>query len=405
MRPREPFAGASSDAAAERARLVREATAARERLHALFMQAPAAIAIVEGEEHVFAFANAMYEELVGVRVDDMIGRPAAEVLPTLVEHGFIALLDRVRATGEPFHAQGVPYQPDPARPPVYHNFVYQPIRGGDGAVESILGMAVDVTKQVEAQNEAKGLAAALEARVAERTRELTTANAELRRANDTLESFAYVISHDLKEPVRAIDFHLGAIAEDPEAASEHLARAREANARQRALIQGLLEYSRASFAAVEVGAVDLDALAREGCRGYYEEVARERGAEVRIEALPHVLGHELLLTQLLGNLILNAIRHHPPGPARVHVHAAPKGEGLVDILVDDDGAGFPEDVKRRARDLAEGRPATLKGGFGLAIAHRAAARLGTTLRLEGSPEGGARAAFSLPLGRGGPASP
>ena len=376
----------------ERARLLREAEASRARLHALFLQAPAAIAIVDGPDHVFSFVNTRYLALVGKSEAELLGTPAGEALPHLVSQGFITLLDRVRETGEPYRAEGVPFQREGLPETLYHNFVYQPVRDPAGRVDSIMGLAIDVTAQVKAQAETRQLAAALEARVRERTRELTAVNHELRKANEVLQSFAYVVSHDLKEPVRAIENYLSAAAEegDTEEGRGFLRKALEANRRQHALIQGLLAYSRTSLGAVELEPIDLGRLVAEGCRGYYEATAQERGARVEVGPLPRVKGNEVLLSQLFGNLVLNAIRHNPRPSPRVRVHAAPAAEGHVEILVDDDGPGFPEDVKRRLGDLTGARPSTIKGGFGLAISHLAAERLGGALWLDAAPEGGGR---------------
>ncbi|HWG89934.1 MAG TPA: PAS domain S-box protein [Candidatus Thermoplasmatota archaeon] len=379
---------------ARQAEVLRELETERARLEGLFLQAPAAIAIVEGPHHVFRFVNRRYEELVGVSSSQIVGRAAGEAIPQLREQGFVALLDRVRETGEPFYVEGAPVilPRDGALREIYFNFVYQPVQGDTGEVERILGLAVDVTAQVEAQNKLRDLAATLEERVEDRTRRLRRANEDLLRANEALESFSYVISHDLKEPVRAVEAYLEAALEDygRPSGEEMLRRALEANRRQHALIQGLLAYSRTSASLVDLVPVDLTWVLQEACRGYYEELARERGAAVEVSPLPCVLGHPAILTQLFGNLVLNAVRHNPDGAARVRVSARTTPDGKVEVLIDDNGPGFPPEVKRRINEAEGARPHSIKGGFGLAISHRAAERLGGTLRVSESPEGGGR---------------
>ena len=149
-------------AEAERGRLLtqekrarREADAARADLHSLFMQAPAAICVLRGPEHRFDLANPLYVRLVG---RDVLGRTVAEAFPEVVEQGFVALLDKVYATGEPFFGNGTPitFEAPPA-PPVHLvlNFVYEPFRDADENVAGILVIAFDVTDIVEARAQAE----------------------------------------------------------------------------------------------------------------------------------------------------------------------------------------------------------------------------------------------------------
>ena len=77
-----------------------EAQAERDRQHALFMRAPVAIAILEGPDHRFTFANPAYRASVNGR--DVVNKPLHEALPDVKDQGFDKLLDQVMATGETF---------------------------------------------------------------------------------------------------------------------------------------------------------------------------------------------------------------------------------------------------------------------------------------------------------------
>lgn len=227
----------------------------------------------------------------------------------------------------------------------------------------------------------------------ERARELERRNDELTEANAALEAFGYVVSHDLKEPVRAIANYLDAAQESygTEDGQADLARAADANRRLVRLLNGLLSYARASSLAATPRPLDVrEVLDSDACRAQYDTLLRERRGRLQVEpSLPAVLGDEVILTQLLGNVVLNAVRHNPRPNPMVRVRALPDAPpGRVHLVVEDNGEGFPADVLQRFETLRASRPTTLRSGFGLAISHRAAQRLDGRLWLANGPGGG-----------------
>jgi PAS domain-containing protein len=109
-------------------RCLAEAEAERARLRDLFAQAPGLVAVVRGPEHVFDAVNPAYVRAVGRRdAAELLGRPVPEALPELVEQGYVELLDRVFATGEPFVGDELPVlldrQGDGTREERFFNFV------------------------------------------------------------------------------------------------------------------------------------------------------------------------------------------------------------------------------------------------------------------------------------------
>jgi PAS domain S-box-containing protein len=121
----------------------------RETFFQLFMQAPALIAIVRGPEYVFEFANPPYYEVFAT--DELLGRPVLDVMPEAAEQGFIALLDQVYRTGEPFHGTELLVQLHRrATGQVeerYFDVAYQAFRENDRIV-GIFSFAFDVTERV-----------------------------------------------------------------------------------------------------------------------------------------------------------------------------------------------------------------------------------------------------------------
>jgi PAS domain S-box-containing protein len=184
--------------AAERDSLVAELRTERARLATVFQQAPAFIATLRGPDHVFEMANPVYYQVVGHR--DLLGRPVREALPEAVDQGFLALLDQVYRSGEPFVGNGMRIllerTPGAAPEERFVNFVYQPLVEADGSVSGIMAHGVDVTEQVESQRRSEEQAVEIEtqkeelqlqaARMEEVQVELELSNEELQETNESL---------------------------------------------------------------------------------------------------------------------------------------------------------------------------------------------------------------------------
>ncbi|UYZ63522.1 PAS domain-containing protein [Hymenobacter weizhouensis] len=129
-----------------------EARRQREILYNLFMQAPAVISIGRGPEHRHEFVNPLYEQVFAGR--ELLGRTAAEVIPEAESQGFIALLDHVYQTGEPFVGREVGFTiVDPVTgqgTERFFNVTYLPVRE-NGQIVGISHFSYDVTELVEAR--------------------------------------------------------------------------------------------------------------------------------------------------------------------------------------------------------------------------------------------------------------
>lgn len=139
---------------AERERLLDALRVEQSRLAAVFENAPTFLAVLRGPAHVVARVNDAYLKLVGHR--DIVGRPIKEALPEAAEQGFIALLDEVVATGEPFVGRELPIliqqTPDGPAEQRFLDFVYQPMREVDergvSRISGVVAHGSDVTEQV-----------------------------------------------------------------------------------------------------------------------------------------------------------------------------------------------------------------------------------------------------------------
>ena len=125
----------------------------RDRLHTMFEQAPGFMAMLSGPDHVITLANRAYSELVGHR--EVLGKTVREALPEAARQGFVDLLDRLYASGEAYSGSAVPFSigaseqsPGADR---FVDFVYQPVRDGDGKILGIFVQGADVTDRVAAE--------------------------------------------------------------------------------------------------------------------------------------------------------------------------------------------------------------------------------------------------------------
>ncbi len=261
-------------------------------------------------------------------------------------------------------------------------FSYQ----GEMAVQII---AHDVTARKHAEDELKRYAA------------------ELHRSNEDLQQFAYVASHDLKEPLRTIKSYLGLLQEDyqgrlDELADEFIGFAVDGAARMEQMIESLLEYARVDMREKEFAVMDTEAILDTVLQDLSFRI-EESDAVVTHDALPQVLGDEAQLEQLFQNLISNALKFCADEPPRVHVSAtaAAQGEERREWLfaVRDNGIGIAAEQQARlfgvfqrlhTREEYEGI------GIGLALCKKIVARHGGRIWVESKEGEGATFYFTLP---------
>jgi PAS domain S-box-containing protein len=235
--------------------------------------------------------------------------------------------------------------------------------------------------------------------------EVGRANERLRRINQELEDFTYVVSHDLKEPLRTLEAFSTFLARDygnvlAGEGQEYLKHLIEASRRLRDLIDGLLALSRAGRVigkprefsweeAIEIALGDLSGL------------IQRRQASVQVaRPLPAAAGDPERVVQLLTNLVSNGLKYNSSETPEVVIGSAPAAdEGFVTIFVRDNGIGIDPQYHARVfrifrrlhrREEVEGT------GAGLAICKKIVEAHGGRIWVESTAGQGATFYFTLP---------
>tara|TARA_R110000868_G_scaffold29080_1_gene108307 strand:- start:913 stop:3069 length:2157 start_codon:yes stop_codon:yes gene_type:complete len=197
---------------------------------------------------------------------------------------------------------------------------------------------------------------------------------DLERSNADLEQFAYVASHDLKAPLRAIDNLAGWIEEDAaehmsEDSREHMTMLRGRVVRLEALLEGLLRYARAGRDTSDISWVETGPLVSE----VVEMLGDPDTVHVAIpENMPRMRTSATALQQVFRNLIGNAVKHHDGDEARIRIDCRDLG-ATVEFSVIDDGPGIPERYHDRIFQMFQTlkRRDELEGsGLGLAMVRK-----------------------------------
>ncbi len=124
------------------------------KLTAYFEEAPTPLALLDGPDHIYKFANAVYRNaFAGTK--DLLGSSVAQIFPEAVEQGFVAILDKVFQTGESYFAKEKPIkinQPNGSVKLYYRDLVYQAVKNSfTNIIEGILVASIDATEKVLAR--------------------------------------------------------------------------------------------------------------------------------------------------------------------------------------------------------------------------------------------------------------
>ncbi|MDP4149736.1 MAG: PAS domain-containing protein [Bacteroidota bacterium] len=238
-------------------------------------------------------------------------------------------------------------------------------------------------------------------------RQLEEKNTELASKNKELESFTYIASHDLQEPLRKIRLWANRLEEEndlPLNARHVLSKINSSGERMQALIKSLLDYAHLDNSDRPREPIDLNALVREVTEEFADSL-ESRHASVDLSSLPEVSGIKTQIKQLFSNLISNAIKYaRSDAPLLVRIRnnfngrSGDGGKPYHEIVVSDNGIGFSQEYAEKIFEIfqrLEGSAAA-GTGIGLAICRKILQNHGGTIRAESSPGTGTSFFIRIP---------
>jgi len=291
---------------------------------------------------------------------------------------------------------------------------------------SIFGTVMDITAEKTEQQTLRSseeklrrLAAELEIRVQERTRDLKEANAELVRSNHELEQFAFVTSHDLQEPLRKVRTFANLLQDRnghllDERGINYLGKINSSSARMSELISSLLNFSRLMNNEERMVEVDLN-IVLQNVISDFELLIRQKNALIQFDDMPVIKANPLQMNQLLYNLVINALkftRYGHSAEIRITSNAldaetAASAFGLPQqgkywhIQIIDNGIGFEQQYAGKIFDIFQrlnDRSAYEGTGIGLALCKKIVSNHGGHIYAEGELGIGAKFHVILPAG-------
>ncbi len=315
----------------------------------------------ENLEGIIGTWNGGAQRLYGYSAEEVIGHSVALLIPPELPDELPNILETIRRGETMEHHETVRVRKDGKRLDV--SFTLSPIKDGQGKITAIAGIARDITEAKQAE-------------------------AELRRSNAELEQFAYVASHDLQEPLRAMAGTVQILQRRYKGqldarADEIINHAVAAVTRMQTLISDLLAFSRLSRHGDQFAVTNF-ATVLEDVSANLAVAIGESGALITHDVLPEVMADASQLRQLLQNLLSNSIKFRGEQPLQIHVSAR-REENTWLFSVRDNGPGIESQYFERifiifqrlvTRDEYPGT------GIGLAVCKKIVERHGGRIWLE-----------------------
>lgn len=265
----------------------------------------------------------------------------------------------------------------------WYELIGSTMTGHHGKPVRLLGIVLDITERKRIEQE------------------LSDAVTSLKSSNEDLQKFAYVVSHDLQEPLRMVRSFaqlLGRRGKVDEEGTEFLGFIDAGVDRMQLLIRDLLEYSRISYGPRRPLTLTNFNYTVRLAMEHLKSAINESGAEFTIHPLPSVMANDGRMLQVFQNLIGNAIKYRGVDPLRISISAERNGDEWV-FSVGDNGIGIESAYYERIFGVFQrlhGRDQYEGTGIGLAIVRRVIEQHQGRIWLESKVGSGSTFFFSLP---------
>ena len=362
--------------------MAREIKQSKELFRILFYRSPIGTYIIQ--DGCFRLINRQLAYILGYEEDELIGKPALSFVfeedREVVREKAVSMLKGECSLGYEFRVINkqarIKWVMETVVPIYYRR------------KRATLGSLIDVTERKQME---------------ERLKQMTD---EMQRSNTELEQFAYVISHDLQEPLRMVSSYTQLLSKrykkklDADA-DEFIAYAVDGAKRMQTLLHDLLEYSRVGTRGQPFSMVNCEHIVEQAMANLKIAI-EECGASVSYDVLPTIIGDEGQLVRLFQNLIGNAIKFRGEEAPQVHISAL-RRNNIVTFSVKDNGIGIdPEHSQNifeifRRLHTSEEYPGT---GMGLAICKKIVERHGGHISVQSQPGQGSTFYFSVDMAGG-----
>ena len=346
----------------------------KQRLDALLDSAADGILILRAD-HTIERCNKAFERILGRPREELIGLPHEEVIRWAKPPKGMTL-EEAEAGGWPLtpnahlYVEGDLERPEPPGIPV--GVTYAPLLTQEGALLNIFVTVRDIT--------------------------------HFRTAEEIKSTFISIVSHELRTPVALIKGYASTLRRDDaewdrETINDSLAVIEEEADRLSRMIDDLLDASRLQAGGLRLNKVDfsLPSLAEHLAERFQTQTSRHRILVDFPEDFPVIVGDETRISQVLTNLISNAIKYAPEGEIRIEGSVRPE---QVIVCVKDEGPGIdPRDMPHIFDRFYRAEQAVRKtkgAGLGLYLARAIIEAHRGRIWLDPSPDSGARICFSLP---------